>query len=377
MSENKETPESQSPNSDPGIDQVYRYLMYGISLPERAVRSTAAMVGGVLHESASLLVPQAFRDSRTYNTFVKQMLDVVSNQVGGVSQDGTAGSGHANDGNTGETPPAKEKKEDAENVKPEETPNPDGETTPEVENYVARKAVSTFVDLAGMATFHVSPLTILAIVSDIAYGTKTYLNELADELKRDGIISEDSTISSTADLLDAIGAASAETANAFDIPPLSVDGLRETIRKTTESVAKIDPAQLIPQSEIAKMWNGMQEIAEREDVTVFEVSSAMTMYALDHVNTVTQGALTTIRVTGDLLDRHLFDHYWQGLQEITDRGIYAMVAESSKPYIDAVWFNFSSERPTVTEDVVSGRMMGRVWSGLCDWMAGKDEDQKK
>ena len=329
MSENSRQQKSQEEVVDPGVDVVYRYLMYGLSLPERTVRSTAAMLSGAISESASLLVPQAFRDSKTYNTFVKQMLDVVSNDVGGVQKAEPSESesvplesvqpidsasvesaSHADDASAAKDAAA------MKNGKVEKAPE-----DPEVENYVARKAVSTFVDLAGMATLHVSPLTVLAIISDVAYGTKSYLNELTEELKREGVIAEDSTISNTADLLDAIGEASSGTADAFDTPPLSVEGLRETIQKTTESVGSIDPTKLIPQAEIAKMWSDMQEIADREDVSVFEVSSAVTMYALEQVNTVTKGALTTIRVTGALIDRHLFEHYWAGLEQISEKGI--------------------------------------------------------
>ena len=121
----------------------------------------------------------------------------------------------------------------------------------------------------------------------------------------------------------------------------------------------------------------MQKMADKEHVNVFEISSAMTMYTLDQVNTVTKGALTTIRVTGSLVDRHLFDHYRQGLEEINERGIYVMLAESSKPYLDAVWFNFTSDRPTVTEDIVSGKMAGRVWDGMKNWFAAEAEPDKQ
>jgi len=339
---------SQAPESTPTVDQVYKYLMFGLSLPERTVRSSAAMVGGAISESANLLVPQAFRDSKTYNTFVQQMLDTLAEDVGGVGE-------------------GEENSESADRKGEAEA----GEDS-EVENYVAKKAVGTFIDLAGMATMHVSPLTVLAVVSDVAYGSKTYLNELTEELKREGIIAEDSSISNAAELLDAVGAASSQTADAIDQPPISVDGLRETIEQTQASLADIDLTLLIPESEIDKLWGDMQAMADRENVNIFEISSAMTMYTLEQVNTVSKGALTTIRVTGSLIDRHLFDHYRQGLDEITDRGIYAMVAESSQPYLDAVWYNFSSDRPTITEDIVSGKMAGRVWDGVKGWF-GQEE----
>jgi len=57
-----EAADQDSAPQDPGVDVVYKYLMYGLSLPERTVRSSAAMIGGVINESATLLVPQAFRD---------------------------------------------------------------------------------------------------------------------------------------------------------------------------------------------------------------------------------------------------------------------------------------------------------------------------
>ena len=60
---------------DPGFSQVYQYMMFGLSLPERALRSTSALVGGALTESAGLLIPQAFRNSKSYEVFVHQMLD--------------------------------------------------------------------------------------------------------------------------------------------------------------------------------------------------------------------------------------------------------------------------------------------------------------
>jgi hypothetical protein len=344
---------ARSTPADPGVDSVYQYLVYGLSLPERAVRSTAAILGGTIRESASLLIPQAFRNSKTYRTFIEQMLDVVSNDVGGVKNASSETDSHTK----------------VENV----IPDPGGKS-PVVENYVARKAVSSFIDLAGLATLHVSPLTVLAIVSDVAYGSKTYLHELAGELKKEGVIAEDSTITNTAELLDAIGVATADTADVFDTPPISVDGLRQTIEQTRSGLAQIDPTKVIPQSEITRLWTGMQEMAEQQDVSVFEVSSAMTMFALDQVGTVSKGALTTIRVTGELLDQHIFDHYWEGLKAISDQGIYAMVASSSQPYVEAVWHNFSTDRPTITEDIVSGRLPGRIWSGFCEWVKGEPED---
>ncbi|MBI3464644.1 MAG: hypothetical protein HY000_16555, partial [Planctomycetes bacterium] len=258
--------EVQPAAEDPGYANVLKYLLYGVSLPERTVRSSVGLVGGAVRESTALLVPQAFQSSQTYSILVRQMLDFLVEDVGGVAR--KSGS---------------------------------GEST-KVENYVARKAVGNFIEMAGMATLHVSPLTLLAVVSDVAYGSQTYLKELSAELKREGIIEPDSTIDHVDDLLAAVAKASSVTAQAFDTPPLSADGLRETIQQTRQAVASIDPTKVIPQAEVARLWGEMREVADREHVSLLDVSTTMTLKSLGKIATVGRGALSTVRVAGTLFD---------------------------------------------------------------------------
>lgn len=334
---------SDQSDATPDVQSVYQYLTYGLSLPERALRSTSALVGGALKESASLLIPQAFQDSRSYSMFVDQMLDFVANDIGGVKSD---------------------------------QPN-----ATDVEGYVAKKAVSNFVELAGMATLHVSPMTILAITSDLAYGSTHLLKELSVELKKQGVIAENSTIDSTADFLHAISETSGDAANAFDMPPLSVEGLQDTIAKTQDKLSRLGPTQVLPQAEIERMWNDIYDIAAQEKVDVFEVSSAMTMYTMNQVGSVARGALTTVRVTSDMIDKHVFDHYRSALEDISQQGIYSFVRTVSGPYIEAVWTNFSVQKDTLTQDLLNGKLVGKAWDGLQGWFQGvrpesfEDENQ--
>jgi hypothetical protein len=51
----------------------------------------------------------------------------------------------------------------------------------------------------------------------------------------------------------------------------------------------------------------------------------------------------------------------QALRDIRQKGIYASLAETSRPYIDAVWLDFSTERTMLTEDVVSGKLICQAW----------------
>ncbi len=304
------------------------------------------MIGGVLRESTELLVPQAFRSSKSYSIFVTQNLNFMAENIGGVE--------------------AKEPADDEE------------ENVTQVEGYVARKTVGNFIDLAGLATFHISPLTVLAIVSDVAYGSQVYLKELADELKEQGVIDKDSTIDKAADLLDAVSDASGVTASAFDMPPMSVDGLKETLNQTAGAVKTIDPTKVLPQSEIKRMWDEINDVAKKEDLSMLEVSGAMSMFTIGRIGSVGKGALSTVKVAGNLFDRHIFDHYSDSLKDINEKGIYRSLADSSGPYIDAVWYNFHSDRSTITEDVLSGKLIGRAWTGMVNWMSPKvDKDDSK
>jgi hypothetical protein len=254
----------------------------------------------------------------------------------------------------------------------------DSKEDPEVENYVARKVVGGFMDLAGMATLHLSPITILAIVSDVAYGSQTYLKELSEELKKHGVIDENSTIDHAADLLTAIKETTGKTAEAFDVPPLSVDGLQETLKQTIDSASGIDPTRLIPQGEVQRLWDDMHKMANKEGVGMMEISSAMSMYTVGKIGTLGRGALSSVTVAGNMFDRHITQHYSDSLEEINEKGFYATFAESSRPYIAAVWYNFHSERTTVTEDLLTGKLISNAFTGMYNWFAGdKSNDEVK
>jgi len=320
---------------DPGYLRVRDFLLFGMSLPERALRSAAGVLTGTIRESASLLVPQAFQNSKMYHIFIRQGLAFLAEDVGGVA------------------------------------PSADPDAPPKVKNFVARKAVGNFIEMAGLATIHLSPLVVLAVISDVAYGSQAYLREVADDLKRQGIIDQDSTIHHVDDLLDAVAGAAKVTATAFDTPPLSVDGLRETVSQTRKAVASINPAEVVPQAEVQRLWKEIHQTATSQGVDPLAVSAAMTLYSLEKIGTLGRGALSTVRAAVTLFDRVVIDYYTDALGDIRRKGIYASLKETSQPYIDAVWLNFSTGKTTITEDLLTGRLIGRTWGAVRRWLGGK------
>lgn len=312
-------------------------LSYGLSLPERTARSASAIVGGLVNETAARLIPAAFRSSRSYTVFVQQSLDMLMHDVGGVDQPKAASA---------------------------------------AETQLAQKAVGGLLDLAGAATLHVSPLTVLAIFNDLAYGSGYYLNQLSRELKREGIIDAESSIDHVSDLIDALRTTSSKAADTVDKPPISIDGLTDTITQLRDELGKVDPSKLLPQSEVQRIWGEMEQAASQADVGLWDVSTTMTMYALNRVTLTSRGALSTVRVAGNMFDEHIIRHYSDALEEIGKQGLYATLSDVSAPYSEAVWKNFDDDRETWTEELITGRLFCKAWEGVRGWWQGDDEETK-
>ena len=322
--------ERSTPEAD-GERTLQRRLLYGLSLPERALRSTAGLVGGALRESAAVLLPETVRNAKTYQVFLGQMLDFVAEDVGRIG----APRRHDDD-------------------------RPEG--------YLARKTVGNFVDLASLATLHLSPMLLLAVVSDVAYGSKAYLRELAEEMQHQGVIADASAIQRVDDLLDQVADFSSQAATTFDQPPLSADGLKETVRQTREALAGIDVANVLPERELATIWNDMQAAARRQGVSAFNVSGLMTLASLRKVAKLGTGALSTAQAAGTLLNRHVLTHYKNVLTDIDEAGFYPTLSATSRPYLQAAWGNFSHERRTLTENFLGDGGAGRTWQKARRWL---------
>ena len=305
-------------------------LVYGLSLPERTARSASAIVGGLANETAARLIPAAFRSSRSYSVFAQQALDMMIHDIGGVK-------------------------------------NPNQVAESAVESSLAQKAVGGLLDVAGAATLHLSPMTVLAVFNDLAYGSGYYLRKLSEELKQEGIIDPQSSIDHVSDLVDALGATSGRAADTFDTPPISLDGLTDTISQLRSEIGKVDPRQLIPQGEVERLWTEMEAAATKADVGLWDVSTTMTMFAMNRISLTTRGALSTISVAGNLLDEHIIRHYGDALTEIGQQGFYATLASVSTPYLEAVWENFDEGRETWTEELVTGRLFGKALQSIRGW----------
>ncbi len=354
---------SDEPNGTPPDDEsptgstsgmLLSRLLYGLSLPERLARSAVGVTAGTAKEIVQFVVPQAFQDSKSYEVMIRNSLSFLLSNVGTVS-----------DASPENDPSAVlQSHSSTEGTAPTAPPDPAGGNPG---RFIARKAVGNFIDIAGLATLHVSPLWILAIVSDAAYGTKTYVKELAEELQKQGLIDDSSTIHKVDDLFGAVREASGKAASTFDQPPLSLEELKASLEQTRKALNEVDPRQMIPEAEISRLWNGMREMAQREDVSLLGVSGAVAMQTLESIKGVSQGTLTGLFVAGKIVNRNIFGHYVQSLSTIRETGLWTSVKSTYEPYLDTAWGNFTSSRKTWTEQVLNPGHLKSAWTTVTGW----------
>jgi hypothetical protein len=271
-------------------------LRLAVSLPERAVRATVASLGGVVHESAQVLLPRVVRNSRFYEATAKNALRIAIEAVGGVEPS-------------------------------EPQPITAGEIT-------KRKAAGNVVEISSIAAFGFSPLWLLAAASDALRGSRVYLEALVDELRRAGVVGPEAEFESVDDLLGAFEGASGRTAGLLDVPPLELAELRATLAELRR-----DAETLPTKDELAALFRGLKLTAAAERRPLLEVSTGMGM-----------AILLSARSVGRT---HLVVPYREDWRPLRSEGFAAYARRVSRPYGRAVAGHFDRARPTWTERLLA------------------------
>lgn len=271
-------------------------LTFVYSLPERLLRSLAAVAGGAVHETAELVLPRLVRRSRLYEATAKNLLRVSIELVGGV-----------------EPPPGRA-----------------DEYEPDAGKLAIRKTAGNAVELGSIAAFGLSPLWLLAGAADATHGTRVYLDALVRELKTAGVLAPEAHLRSVDDLLGALEGGSGTAARLIDIPPLELAALRQTLASL-----RADARSLPSPAELARLYDGLRATSARERRGLLEVSTGVGLAFFNSARHVGR--------------QHLLDPYGEDLKPLRDEGFAAYGARVSRPYAEAVARHFDAGRPTLTE----------------------------
>ena len=265
-----------------------------LSVPERVVRSVAALAGGLVHESAQLLLPRLVRRSRLYEASAKNLLRITIELVGGVEGAATAEPG----GGVGQL--------------------------------AVRKGAGNIVELGSIAAFGFSPLWLLAAASDLARGSRVYLDSLVGELKTAGVLGPDAEFGSVDELLGALERGSGTAARLVDVPPLELAELRSSVAELRSNVDDLPSPD-----ELAAVYEGLRRTAQAEGRSLLEVSSGIGLAFLVSARSLSR--------------EHLAVPYREDWRPVRDEGFAAYARRVGLPYSRAVEGHFDPRRETWTE----------------------------
>ena len=272
-----------------------RYLSrrYLASLPERTARAGAALTGGLVYETGEVVLPLAVRRSRLYQAVVGRLLRLTIELVGGV-----------------------------EGVFPTEEM--------QARELLARKTAGNVVEVGSFLAVGWSPVWLLAGASDLIGGSKAYLRVLVTELKDAGVLSAQEDVASFEELLTALEGTSGVLADAVDVPPLNVAGVRASWQELRRQAADLPDARGLEEI-FSELWLA----ARREDRSVMEISSVV--------------ALGAVRAGVTLGNVHIFDYYRGALRTIADEDLVSFLYRTSTPYLRRARSHFDPGSSTLSE----------------------------
>jgi hypothetical protein len=292
-----------------------RSSVYVLSLPERTLRSASALAGGLVRETAAVVLPIGVRRGRLYRNLVDVTLQFLIEKVGQVDAAGA------------------DQRELAE-------------------NFLARRAAGNGIELMGLLTFRASPVWVLAALADVCGFGRQLIPEIAEELKKAGLLDAGQSFATMEQLLGGLEGSAAQLAETVNVPPLDVAGLREEWAKLVTEVKRLPAPQLPTRASVRRVWSDLRAEAVAQERSVFVLSSLL---AVDAVGALPQRALILSKSaaialghSGTVVADALLAHYRDALKEIRDTGVITYTVRELAPYGRAALAAFRPSRETLT-----------------------------
>jgi hypothetical protein len=160
-------------------------------------------------------------------------------------------------------------------------------------------------------------------------------------------------------LLAGLERSSGQLAEAVNTPPLDVAGLREEWRKFVGEARQLPAPQLPSASTVTRLWQDLRATAEREQRSVFEVSSLLAIAAVgelpERARVLSKSAAIVLRHGGAAVSNALLEHYRQSLLELREVGFLRYGVRQLAPYTHAAIGAFAPDRETLT-----GKLLDRL-----------------
>lgn len=296
-----------------------RRAQYVLSLPERVLRSASALSAGAVRELAEVVLPAGIRRGRLYTSLVEATLRFVIAQVGRV-----------------------------EDVYPAEQAIG--------ENFLLRRTLGNGLEAMGIIAFRASPVWVLAALADLCGAGRQIIPEIADSLKREGLLDPDVSFTTMEQLLEGLEGTAAQLADTVNAPPLDVSGLREEWAKLVLAAKRLPEPSLPSRQAVAALWSDLRKAAAQENRSVFELSSLLALSAVRRLpksaRVLSRSAALALGKGGGVLSVALLEHYRSTLQNVREIGFPEFARRQLAPYLRAALKGFSPAHETLTGNLL-------------------------
>jgi hypothetical protein len=232
---------------------------------------------------------------------------------------------------------------------------PDQETLSE--DFLVRKAAGNGVELLGILAFRASPVWVLAALADASGAGRFLVREITASLKADGLLDPKAEFDTVDEMLVGLEASTGRLAETVSMPPLDVKSLRKEWDALRGDLAKIPPRQLPGTQALSGLWKEIQLEAQRQNRSVFQVSSLMAIAAMKSVpekaRWLSASASSAARKTGAVVAGILLEDYRTSLKQIRETGYISYAVGQFRPYLAAAVSQFSPRRVSLTERLIS------------------------
>jgi hypothetical protein len=286
---------------------------YFLSIPERFIRSAAAITGGASLFLTRSLLPDLVRESTTYQVTIGDMQRFLISRIAQVDSQFSPG------------------------IKPVS------------DDYIYHKMAGNVLELASFMAVRFSPVWAFAIVSDVAGGSSSYFERLVQKLKEMEILDQDADLYNIQDILESIQKASSTSARAIDRPPLSQAELGKIVDELRSDYSRLGKSGLNLMPQVEKIQDQMETVSKQEGISPEELSDVMALQASSLAKTGLNTAVAVGKTTGELIDEQIFASYTRTLDEINKVGLPKYTVDNLEPFINSAIDHLDPGKTTWTE----------------------------
>lgn len=289
--------------------------MYIVTLPERGIRSLLSATTGVTSLLTGLLLPKVVKDSATYRVTFGMLQQFLIEKVAEVEQ------------------------EDVDIVLKDK--------------YVMRKTAGSVIEGIGLLSVRFSPVWMLAILSDVAGGSKIYLQRLIKDLERNQLIKEGSSYNNVYEVLDGINASSRMGVDAIDLPPISKEEFKEFKDSLVAQFHSNNASSLKMYKDLENLYKNMNRTSKSEKLSLAKLNGAMT---LDLMKNTTKKGFDISKVSAksslEMINEFILDNYKMSLDNLNHIGKRKYLIDHMTPFMKQFNNHFKGDHITLTERMI-------------------------